>query len=182
MVKVHVSKVEWSPTFGSNVVVLKEITGTRYCNFVVKEWEAQTIGVLLDQSSQEPHKTAWLLSYILENSDIKILRVEIKKTFFGEVLAKVIYCDKTKTKSITHTPGEAIELAMRCKASILVPESFLNVYQPSAKQSNEQNTEVERLKTMLEKTIEMEEFEKAAKFRDKILKLEKKAKSNSDEL
>ena len=182
MVKVHVSKVEWSPTFGSNVVALRELGGDRYCNIILREWEAQTISVLLNQKSQEPYKTAWLLSYVLENLDIKILRVEIRKTFRAEVLAKMIYCNSNNIDSITHTPGEAIELAMRCKASRLVPGSFLNVYQPTAKQSNEQNTEVERLQAMLEKAIEMEEFEKAAKFRDKILKLEKKAKSNSDEL
>lgn len=171
MVKVYVTKVEWCPTFGSNVVALKEIEGERSCNISVREWEAQTISVLLNQNSQQPYKTAWLLSYMLENLDIKIVRVEIQKTFLGEILAKMIYCDRNKSHTITHTPGEAIELAMRCRAPIMIPESFLVVSDPRGQQLEE--SRVARLKERLEKAIAMEQYEEAAKLRDKILRLKK---------
>jgi bifunctional DNase/RNase len=173
MVKVYVSKIEWCTLHAGYVVVLKEIAGERFCNIAVQAWEAQTIGVLLNQSSQESYKTAWLLSYILENSDIKILRVEIHKTFLGEILAKVLYCNRMKTYCITHTPGEAIELAMRCRASIMIPESMMSASESANQPRERPKNLIKQLKEKMEKAIEVEEYEKAAKLRDKILKIEK---------
>lgn len=174
MVKVRVSKVEWSPTYGSDTIVLKEMTGRRYCSLVIKEWEAQAIGILLDQRSQEPYKTAWLLSYLLEDSHIKILRVEIKKTMLGEIVADIIYCTQSKTKSITHSIGEAIELALRCRVSIMIKESLLNALVPAEASAGRRRDELEALKARLQKAVESEQYEKAAALRDRILKIEKR--------
>lgn len=176
MVKVYVSKVEWCATHGSYVVVLKEIAGERFCSIVVKEWEAQLIGVLLNQNSQEPYKTAWLLSYLLENSDMKILRVEIQKMIVGGILAKVIYCNRKRIYTITHSPGEAVELAMRCRAPIIIQESLLFGSESPSEQLHFYESELQLLKQELEKAVKVEEYEKAAKLRDKILNIEKRIK------
>lgn len=179
MVRVHVWKVEWCPTYGKHVVVLKELEGDRAIPIVVEEWEAQSIQALLQQKSQQPYKTARLISYLLENLNAKILSVEIHRKFRGEIFAKVIYCNQDKTLTITHSPGEAIELAMRCRASIMVPESLLFAFESRTAQSEVPGSQLKLLKKRLEKAIEAENFEEAAKLRDQIVKLEKKVKSRN---
>lgn len=176
MVKVHVWKVEWCPTYGKYLVVLKEIEGERSLPIMVEEWEAQNIEVLLNQRSQQPYKTARLFSYLLENLDVKILRVEIHKSFRGELFAKVLYCDKERSYSISHSPGEAIELALRCRSFIMIPKSLLFATDSTTRQTKADENTLKLLKKRLEKAIEVENYEDAARLRDEILKLEKKMK------
>ena len=172
MIKAFVAKVDMSPDLGTPVVILKELDGDRSCAIPVREWEAKAIDVVLNQHSQEKHKTGWLLSYMLENVDIKILSVQIQKSTLGEILAEVAYCDRTRNYSITHSPGEAIELAMRGKATILISDSLLRSSPPrTAPQTAVLASEVQRLQARMEKAIKKEEYEEAAIIRDEILKL-----------
>ncbi len=166
------------------MVILQEIAGARTAQVVLQDWEAQTISVLLNQKSQEPYKTAWLLSYMLENLNIRILKVEIQKRFRGDMEAKISYFSDNATHSISHSPGEAIELAIRCRAPILIQRSFL---MPSERHSDAQQSvwekrHLKRLRGKLKKAIEVEQYEQAAKLRDKILNLEKRLGIKSDEV
>jgi bifunctional DNase/RNase len=176
MVRVHVWKVEWCPTYAKHVVVLKELEGQRLIPIIVEEWEAQTIEVLLNQKSQQPYKTARLFSYLIENLNAKIVRVEIHKRFHGEILAKVIYCNQDETFTISHSPGEAIELAMRCRAPLMIPEALLFAFESKNQQSEQRTEHLKQLKEKLEKAIAVENYEEAAKLRDEILELEKRMK------
>ncbi len=176
MVKVRVWKVEWCPNYGTSIVLLKELEGERFLPVNVEEWEAKTIEILLKQKSRQPYKTALLFSYLIENLNAKILRIEIEKGIHNEILAKVVYCDQDETFTITHSPGEAIELAMRCRASIMIPDSMLFKFESKVQQSELHGKELKLLTKKLEKAVKVENFEEAAKIRDQISELKKKMK------
>jgi len=81
-------------------------------------------------------------------------------------------------------PSDAIALAVRLGASIFVNEDVMDeaAYVPEEKETGEKeflfksdSGELERLKQELKKAVEKEEYEKAARLRDEIRKLESRS-------
>lgn len=175
MVKMQVLSAKWEPDYGHYVALLQEVDGERVFVGFIDEWQAQMVDLLIGLKLTAPHKSAKLISFLLEELKVKIIRIEVFKNFFGKILAKVVWVEGDKTRSMIYAPGEAIELAIRCGADILVQESLLLEPHSPKQDSMCHESEVRLLKEKMAKAIAIEDYEEAARLRDMILKLEKEA-------
>ena len=179
MVPVTITKVDWSPTLGNNVIELKEINGNRTCTLIIPEWEAPILDNLIHYSKQEVFNRLELFCDIIKKLNARILRVEIRRNFFRDIIAQIVIIHrKNKFKINSPHPAEAIELALRCQIPVWIIERLLE-NEPAATQSYQPRETLQELKLKLEKAIEEENYELAAKLRDKILKLESKRNWNN---
>ena len=175
----EVTKSEWLPKYGNYTILLKETMGKGYYPVFVDELEAELVKALNNQKSLLPYKATRLLPLLLRKTKIEVLKIEIFKNFFGNVFAKVVFSNQKKTKKLTCDLGVAIELALRFDVPIFIEKPLLFESQPAGQNPRYLLNELESLKSNLQKAIEMEEYEKAAKLRDTILKLEKESKIKS---
>jgi bifunctional DNase/RNase len=172
MVRAKVTQAEWSPNLGSYVVLLHEVGGDRSFPLFVKEFEAHLINSVHHAVSDIPYGTVYNFYYVLEKLGVRILKVNIVRSVFLDVIGKVFLKERNKTRVYTCSPGGAIELALRCAAPIYVQDRLL-VGDSEEIESQLAGEELERLKAELQKAIDFEEYEEAAKLRDKIQHMEK---------
>ncbi|MCG8604386.1 DUF151 domain-containing protein [bacterium] len=171
MIRARVSQAEWSQHLGSYIVLLHEIGGDRSFPLFVKELEARLINSVHQAISDLPYGTVYSFYYVLEKLGVRILKVKILRSVFLDILGKVFLKERNKTRVYTCSPGGAIELALRCAAPIYVQDSLL-IGNAEATGSSLENEKLEQLKAELQKAIDFEEYEEAAKLRDKIQHME----------
>ena len=173
MIKVEVSKAEWLPRYGNYTILLKETVGGRYYPVFVDELEAKLVRALNNQKLLLPYKATRWLPFLLEKAKIEMIKVEIFKPLFGDVSAKVVFRNRKVIKKLTCNTGVAIESAIRCDVPIFIEKSLLFEPESAIQKQHYPSNELDSLKMDLEKVIELEEYEEAARLRDKIFKLEK---------
>jgi bifunctional DNase/RNase len=173
IVEVQAIKIEWLPDFGKQAVILSEIAGNRCCALTLDEWGANAIELLLNQISKKPYRLPASFSCLLENLEVKIKSVLIRRHFDGELVAQIAYWFHVEKKTIVHTPGEAIELALRCRAPIYLATELFASNDPSHDNPGARlynvDSDLEALSEKLERAIELEDYEKAVEIRDEIM-------------
>lgn len=178
MVPVTITKLDWSPTLGKNIIELKEINGNRTCTLNIPDWEAPILENLIHYSKREVFNRPELFCDIIKKLKARILRVEIRRNFFRDTIAQLVIIQAKKKYKITATnPAEAIELALRCQIPVWIIERLLE-NEPTTTKSYRPTDPLQELKLKLEKAIEEENYELAAKLRDKILRIKSKRNCN----
>ncbi len=139
--------------------------------------EAQSIAMVLDGVQPPRPMTHDLMVRLMEQAGRRLTRVEIcalrENTFF----AKLVLESDDGEVEIDARPSDALALALRAKASIYVAPEVMETAglrlddagrpgKPESAQSR-----VEDLKRKLEKAVEDERYEDAARLRDQIQKL-----------
>lgn len=170
---------------GAYALILSEASGNRRLPIIIGTFEAQAIALELEHIKPPRPMTHDLLKKSIQNFDIDVGEVFINDLSEGTFYAKIIYKKNGDHIEQDSRPSDAIALAVRFKAPIFVDEAILeeagilsdektspasSAFNQSGKPVKEMS-EMERLDDELQTAIETENYEKAARLRDKINKL-----------
>ncbi|MCK4716547.1 MAG: bifunctional nuclease family protein, partial [Candidatus Marinimicrobia bacterium] len=175
-------------------IILKEIGGNRQLPVIVGVFEAQSIALALQQVKMSRPMTHDLFVRVLTRLGASIQKVVINDLIDGTFYAKITLKNKYD-QSLVHIdsrPSDAIAIALRVDADIIVSESVMEeagqlLKLPdlqkhlSVEETPAEDNLLDRLielKTKLQIAIDDENYELAAKLRDQISSLEKESKNN----
>ena len=191
---VEVKRISYYPPSKGYAVLLQEKDGTRSLPIIVGSSEAQAIALYLEGVDMPRPMTHDLLINVLEILDSEINRVSIARmdngTFFAEIEVTNVQVGEIVIDS---RPSDAIAIALRTLTPIYVSDEVMDragidnisteseVAKPitSEELTKEESGEtvLENLNEALEKAITEEEYEMAARLRDRIKQLEKESTS-----
>lgn len=171
-------------------LILKELDGNRRLPIIIGAFEAQAIALELEGVAPPRPMTHDLLKSLIDAFGSTLTEVIISELKEGTFYAKLVFEDFGF--EIDARPSDAVALAVRCNAPIYVnsdvmdetaigssPEE-LNFGEDDEMQfikNKKMNTatspknKIEHLQHLLDKAINDEDYEKAAKIRDEIAKL-----------
>jgi len=181
LVAVRVDRVTLDAHTNRFVVILRDDVNNRWLPIVVGNTEAQAIALQLENVSPPRPLTHDLIKNLLESIEAKISRVVVsdlrENTYFAVIGLKLNGSDS----DIDARPSDAIALALRMNAPIFVAEDVMERASVEDKGTDTENAEVgapmndlERLEVDMQKAINDERYEDAARLRDEIKTLRKK--------
>ena len=191
---VEVKRISYYPPSKGYAVLLQEKDSSRSLPIIVGSSEAQAIALYLEGVDMPRPMTHDLLINVLETLETEINQVTIARmkngTFFAEI---EVSNSQVGEIVIDSRPSDAIAVALRTSTPIYVSDEVMDrasidnlstgseVAEPVSsdeltKEASEE-TVLENLNEALEKAISKEEYEIAARLRDRIKQLEKKSAS-----
>lgn len=164
----------------SSGVILKEVDGEKTLPIIIGEYEAQSIALGLENMVPPRPITHDLLLSMIETLNAQIERVIITDLRNNTYYAVIELRRKTKLFEIDARPSDAIALAVRQSVQIFVEEEVMRkgAYTPEEmedieeKQIDTAKDRLDRLKKELQEAVDKEEYERAARIRDDINRLE----------
>jgi bifunctional DNase/RNase len=175
MIPVKVQKITYYHPNRSYAVILKELDGDRRLPVLIGAFEAQSIAMAMESMETPRPLTHDLISNLIKGinanlSSVKI--IELKDGVFYSVLD--IQSKKIGHREIDSRPSDALALALRMHAPIFVSTDIMD--EAIILEKDLQNIEdeikqepmIETLEKQLQKAIHEEEYEVAARIRDKI--------------
>ncbi|RMF53796.1 MAG: hypothetical protein D6746_15200 [Bacteroidetes bacterium] len=194
-IQVDIIGLSTSPSSGgAYALVLGEVDGNRRLPIIIGAFEAQAIALELEKITPPRPMTHDLLRNLFEALDAEVLEVLIDELREGTFYAKIRYAHNGQEGQLDARPSDAVALAVRTDAPIFVASAVLEeagipTEDEVALTSAEAHDEVEeeepmpksplaRLQKQLEDAIAEENYELAAKLRDKIQQLERERERN----
>lgn len=195
LVRLNIKGISYSQTqSGAYALVLSEVDGTRTLPIVIGAFEAQSIAIALEKEIKPPRPlTHDLFKTFADRFHIAIKQVIIHKLVDGVFYSSLI-CERDKIEEIIDTrTSDAIALATRFNAPIYTYENILDkagiylkakdeltdekdtlsieklIEEPEKASSYTKDT-LEELNEKLNKAVQNEDYELAAKIRDEITK------------
>ena len=178
MIPVNVDKISYHPSSRSYAVLLKEEKSEKVLPILVGSFEAQSIALALEVVETPRPLTHDLICEMIKKIDAKLISVNISKLNDGVFYAKLkIKGLKFGIKQIDSRPSDAISIALRLNAQIYVSAEVINEAGVNQEDISEDSSltpkySIEDLEIKLKKAVEKEEYEKAAKIRDKLKELD----------
>jgi bifunctional DNase/RNase len=179
MIPVKVEKISYHPSSRSYAVLLKDERSELFLPILVGSFEAQSIALAIEVVDTPRPLTHDLICDLITKVDGKLLAVNISKLNDGVFYASLkLSGDNFGTKTIDARPSDAISIALRLNAQIYVTAEVIEEAGVGEDEviSDKQNIlpkySVEDLEIKLKKAVDEEEYEKAARIRDKIKDLE----------
>tara|TARA_Y100000588_G_scaffold32754_1_gene31975 strand:+ start:230 stop:769 length:540 start_codon:yes stop_codon:yes gene_type:complete len=178
MIPVNVDKISFHPSSRSYAVLLKEQNSEKVLPILVGSFEAQSIALALEVVETPRPLTHDLICEMIKKIDAKLVSVGISKLNDGVFYAKLnIKGLKFGNKQIDSRPSDAISIALRLNAQIyvspeVIKEAGVNQEDIQEESSITPKYSIEDLELKLKKAVEKEEYEKAAKIRDKLKELD----------
>ena len=179
MIPVKVEKISYHPSSRSYAVLLKDERSDLFLPILVGSFEAQSIALAIEVVDTPRPLTHDLICDLITKVDGKLLAVNISKLNDGVFYASLkLSGDNFGTKTIDARPSDAISIALRLNAQIYVNAEVIEEAGVGEDEviSDKQNIlpkySVEDLEIKLKKAVEEEEYEKAARIRDKLKELE----------
>ena len=195
LVRLNIKGISYSQTqSGAYALVLSEVDGSRTLPIVIGAFEAQSIAIALEKEIKPPRPlTHDLFKSFADRFKIRIKQVIIHKLVDGVFYSSLI-CERDKIEEIIDTrTSDAIALATRFNAPIFTYENILDkagiylkikdeliaekenlslekLIDEPAKASTYANDTLKQLNEKLEKAVQQEDYELAAKIRDEIAK------------
>ena len=204
LVQLNIKGISYSETqTGAYALILSEIDGVRRLPIIIGGFEAQSVAIALDKELKPKRPlTHDLFKNFADRYGIYVKQVIIHKLVDGVFYSSLI-CERDKIEEIIDSrTSDAIALALRFSAPIFIYDSILNQagfdeksIRKSKKNKNdeswiqnfveEQNEQkripedlkklsLSKLKSLLNKLVNLEDYEKAVKIRDEISKRENK--------
>jgi bifunctional DNase/RNase len=191
-IQVDIIGLSTSPSNGgAYALVLGELHGSRRLPIIIGASEAQAIALELEKIEPPRPMTHDLLRDIFDAVSANILEVVIDDLKDGTFFAKIRFEHKGDEHDLDSRPSDAVALAVRANVPIFVlaavlddagissedeerdaidPEDDLPFPEPkpAAKRPAKPKSDLEHLNDLLQKAIEAEEYERAAKIRDEI--------------
>ena len=181
---------------GSFALVLGEKPGKRRLPIIIGMFEAQAIAIEIEKIIPNRPMTHDLFKSFAGSFDFSIKEIIISDLKEGVFFAKIVCENNNKIIEIDSRPSDAIAIGLRFNAPIFTYESILaeagielseeeeeepdiqkelEQIQPKKEKSTSgseklKDVSMDKLKQMLDKAIEQEDYEKAAKIRDEINK------------
>lgn len=181
------------PQTGSFALVLGEIGGNRRLPIIIGHSEAHAIAIENENLKTNRPMTHDLFKSFAFAFGYTVKEIVITDLREGIFFAKIICSDKDKTIEIDSRPSDAIAIGVRFKVPLYVVDTVLSeggievddneeikpergtkstsTVGPGAGAGSHkklEDTPLEKLNEMLDKALEQEEYEKAAKIRDEI--------------
>ncbi|WP_186756808.1 bifunctional nuclease domain-containing protein [Echinicola salinicaeni] len=178
---------------GSFTLVMGEITGTRRLPIVIGMFEAQAIAIEIEKIVPNRPMTHDLFKSFASNFNFSVDHILVSDMREGVFYAKIVCKDDDKTVEIDARPSDAIAIAVRFDAPIFCEKKVMSEAaiefneeeeaksekesassKPKANPAKSQKHEalkdfsLEKLNQMLEKAINSEDYERAARIRDEI--------------
>lgn len=181
MVSVRVERVTLDTVNNRFVIILKDDLHNRWLPIVVGPAEAQAIALQLENIRPPRPMTHDLMKTILDSMHASILRVVVTElkdnTYFAEIDIK----KNGDQSSIDARPSDAIALALRTSAPIFVKEEVMQKASITPEMDEfelelEEENELQNLQIELQRAIQEERYEDAARIRDAIKSLQEKLK------
>ena len=176
MIPVNVEKISYHTSSRSYAVLLKENDSDLVLPILVGSFEAQSIAMALEVAAAPRPLTHDLICDLIKKIDAELISVNISQLNDGVFYAKLkLMVSGFGTKIIDARPSDAISIALRLNAQIYVTPEIINEAGVNKKDINESikpKYSIEDLELKLKKAVEKEEYEKAAKIRDKIKELD----------
>jgi len=190
---VEVKRISYYPPSKGYAVLLEEKETGRNLPIIVGSNEAQAIALYLEGVDMPRPMTHDLLINLIHSLKSEVHSVSIAKmqngTFFAEIK---VFNSQVGDIAIDSRPSDAIAVALRTMTPIYVSDEIMeragiDIYEEGLDSSKEalevqsikkvqkdtNNLSLKKLNKDLEKAILEEEYESAAKIRDKIKSLEK---------
>lgn len=163
-----------------NAVLVRPLGTEVAIPIFIGQLEAQSILIGMGNVPMPRPLTHDLLLSVLEKFNIKINRIEITELKEGTFYAQMILKEKGKDIIIDSRPSDSIALAVREKCPIFIDESVIDEAsvpvsvitegktEEKGEEPEKEKSETEKLQQELQKAIEEENYEEAARLRDKL--------------
>jgi len=180
LIRVRVDGIFITQTQASGIL-LREENGARALPIVIGEFEAQAIAMALEHIKPPRPITHDLTTNILHILGVTLESILVTELKDNTYYAIIRLSRDSEIIEIDSRPSDAIALAVRAGAEIFVHEAVMDqaAYIPDKDTDNTEKfsatpsqDKLENLKQALQKAVEAEEYEKAAKLRDQIKKRE----------
>ncbi|MDA7729217.1 bifunctional nuclease family protein [Flavobacteriaceae bacterium] len=202
LIQLTIKGISYSETqTGAYALILKEAEGDRRLPIIIGGFEAQSIAIALEKELKPKRPlTHDLFKNFAERFNIYVKQVIIHKLVDGVFYSSLI-CERDKIEEIIDArTSDAIAMALRFNAPIFVYDSILKqagftseeiskddgdksednwIQSFVAEQSKQKELpddlkklSLSKLKTLLNKLVNLEDYEKAVKIRDEISKRE----------
>lgn len=192
-IQVDILGLSTSPSSGgAYALILKEVNGLRRLPIIIGAFEAQSIALEMEGIKPPRPLTHDLLKNVMESLGASLSDVYISELKDGTFYAKL----NLDSQEVDSRPSDAIALAVRYGAPIYVADKVMdeagfvpdsedaekpatpNLAESEQEQAQEPEkpkirlSRLEQLQQQLVEAVAKEEYEKAAKIRDEILKLQ----------
>ena len=175
MIPVKVQKITYYHPNRSYAVILKELDGDRRLPVLIGAFEAQSIAMAMEYLETPRPLTHDLITNLIKGIDANLSAVKIIKLKDGVFYSVLdIQSNKIGHREIDSRPSDALAIALRMHAPILVSKEIMDeaiVLEKDLQNIEdeiEQEPMIENLEKQLQKAIDEEEYEVAARIRDKI--------------
>ena len=175
MIPVKVQKITYYHPNRSYAVILKELDGDRRLPVLIGAFEAQSIAMAMEYMETPRPLTHDLITNLIKGIDANLSAVKIIKLKDGVFYSVLdIQSNKIGQREIDSRPSDALAIALRMHAPILVSTEIMNEAiilekdLQNIEDEIEQEPMIETLEKELQKAIDEEEYEVAARIRDKI--------------
>ncbi|SMO34494.1 bifunctional nuclease family protein [Gracilimonas mengyeensis] len=172
---------------GAYALILTEAEGNNRLPIIIGSFEAQAIALELENIKPPRPMTHDLLKNFVLSFDTEIKHVYINDLSDGTFFAQIIFQKNGEKIELDARPSDAIALAVRFDAPIYVNKDVLDeagistepehqtleqaLKGDEVKPGQEELSQLEKLEEELQTAIETENYEKAAKLRDRISKM-----------
>jgi len=175
MIPVKVQKITYYHPNRSYAVILKELDGDRRLPVLIGAFEAQSIAMAMEYLETPRPLTHDLITNLIKGIDANLSAVKIIKLKDGVFYSVLdIQSNKIGHREIDSRPSDALAIALRMHAPILVSKEIMDEAiilekdLQNIEDEIEQEPMIENLEKQLQKAIDEEEYEVAARIRDKI--------------
>ena len=196
LVELKIQGISYSDnTSGAFALILQETNGSRKLPIVIGGFEAQAIAIGLEKKIKTSRPlTHELFKRFADKFEIKLNHIIINKLTDGVFFSNIVCEDNDKVIKIDSRTSDAIALSLRFNAPIFVKKNILDEagFEDDLKYSDEVNLtdnnffdskesekkshktkdikkiSTNKIKKMLENSIEDEDYEMAAKLRDEL--------------
>ena len=179
LVPVRVEKVTLDTSSNRFVVILRDDSQRRWLPIVVGSAEAQSIALQLENIAPPRPLTHDLMKNLLETIGVHVSRIIVNDLRENTYYAVISLRNNGMRKEVDARPSDAIALALRMRAPIFVDEEVMRkaaIQETAEEEEDKQKKELSRLEKLnleLERAVQEERFEDAARIRDEIRELEK---------
>ena len=175
MIPVKIQKITYYHPNRSYAVILKELDGDRSLPVLIGAFEAQSIAMAMEYMETPRPLTHDLITNLIKGIDANLSAVKIIKLKDGVFYSVLdIQSNTIGQREIDSRPSDALAIALRMHAPILVSTEIMNEAiilekdLQNIEDEMEQEPMIENLEKQLQKAIDEEEYEVAARIRDKI--------------
>ena len=191
MKRVDVLRISYYPPNKGYAVMLKEVEGERQVPIIVGSNEAQAIAMALEGVEMPRPMTHDLMLDIIHSLDVDIKHIIISNIRKGTFFAKITMSTLTSGDvTVDSRPSDAIAIGLRSMVPIFVEEvvfdsvGLIEQSEPENEESLQEVSQIiepltssedmlDNLNEALVRAVEEEEYEVAARLRDRIKEIEK---------
>ena len=190
MHQVEIDKIEYHPSSKGYILLLKKINSNIKIPILIGTNEAQSLSLAFEDINLPRPTTHDLIINFTNEVDIQIQSVFIKKYANGTFFASILLQKGNEEIEMDSRPSDAISIALKNKSPIFITDNVLDSIKtkniiskqhfPENKLNNlkenklSTDTIIKDLMNALEKAINDENYEIAAKLRDRIKNLKTK--------